>query len=548
MFPGEMQGFPRMIKAFWRTESGFFLGIWVFFMVVGRDRLFRDPGTFWHTVVGRRILSSGHFLETDPFSFTCAGKPWIPHQWLGECLMGALDGIGGLDMLLLTTATVLAALYTWVAHRLLRCGLHWLPTVFLTMLTIAASANHLHVRPHISTIAFLGLTFGWLCDFETGRIGLGRFCWLIPLDWIWSNMHGGVVGGLLTMALAVGGWSGARLLGLDSPIVRPRQAFFFFLIIAACALLIPLNPYGLRLPGAWLEIMRSPVVARLIEEHAALDFRGPVGWLVLFLGLIYVGTLASVRPWRPRVTWLIPLFWLYETVTRVRHSPLFSITAVLAMAEMLPYTRLAALLARPGRDLFQLSRVASGQWSVVSEDGRTGGQRAVDSGSRSVDSRGALIPVGLVLLALLLQAAGVRAPIVGHGWVKLDHTHWPVELLPELRQAEQDHPEGSRIFNDLLYGGFLIYYAPSLKIFIDDRCELYGDDLLMRFSEAMQSNPQHIDRWQELYGFPYALVATGTPFDHYLGQARRWTLVKQMDTAALYKLKSPGADLEKESN
>src|SRR3954447_6687083 len=106
-----MQGFPRMIKRFWRPETGFFLGIWLFFMVAGRDRLFHDPGTFWHTVVGRRILSSGYFFDTDPFSFTCAGKPWIPHQWLGECLMGALDSFGGLDTLLLATATALAALY-----------------------------------------------------------------------------------------------------------------------------------------------------------------------------------------------------------------------------------------------------------------------------------------------------------------------------------------------------------------------------------------------------------------------------------------------------
>ena len=125
------------------------------------------------------------------------------------------------------------------------------------------------------------------------------------------------------------------------------------MLIAACGLTFVVNPYGLRLPQVWLEIMRSPVVARLIEEHAPLDARSPDGLLILFFALVYLGILASVRPWRPRVTWLLPLFWLYETVTRVRHSPLFSITAALAMAEMLPHTRLAALLARPGRDLFQ---------------------------------------------------------------------------------------------------------------------------------------------------------------------------------------------------
>ena len=151
---------------FWRTETGFFLGIWLFFMAVGKSRLFRDPGTFWHVAAGRRIFSTGQFIRTDSFSFTFAGKPWVAYEWLAECLMAVVDGLGGLDMLLVATATLLALIYTWVAHRLLRSGLHWLPTLLVTAVTVAASANHLHVRPHISTIGFLGLTFGWLCDFE----------------------------------------------------------------------------------------------------------------------------------------------------------------------------------------------------------------------------------------------------------------------------------------------------------------------------------------------------------------------------------------------
>ena len=302
-------GIHLVVRRFWRAETGFYIGIWLFFTVMGRSRLFRDPGTFWHTVAGRRILDSGVFSDTDAFSFTFAGKTWIPHQWLGECLMAVLDGIGGLDMLLLATATVLAGLYTWAAHRLLKSGLHWLPAAFLTMLTVAVSANHLHVRPHISTILFLGLTFGWLCDFEAGRIGVGRLFRLIPIFWVWSNMHGGALGGLATMVLALAGWCVYRLAGLESPIERPRQAILVVLLIAACGLTFVVNPYGLHLPLVWLEIMRSPVVARLIQEHAPLDPRGLGGWLVLLFGLIYAATLASVRPWRPLVTWLIPLVW-----------------------------------------------------------------------------------------------------------------------------------------------------------------------------------------------------------------------------------------------
>lgn len=529
-----------MLKRFWRMETGFFLGMWLFFMVAGRSQMFRDPGTFWHTAAGRQVLSTGYLIDTDPFSFTFAGKPWVAYEWLGECIMAFLDDFRGLDTLLLATASVLAGLYTWAAHRLLKSGLHWLPAVLLTMLTVAVSANHLHVRPHISTILFLGLIFGWLCDFEAGRIGLGRLFWLVPVFWAWSNMHGGVLGGLVTIVLALAGWCVYRLAGLESPIERPRQAIVVVLLIAACGLTFVVNPYGLRLPIVWLEIMRSPVVARLIEEHAPLVFRSPAGLMILLLGLIYASALASVRPWRPRVTWLIPLSWFCQAVLRVRHSPLFAITAALALAEMLPHTRLAVFLARPGRDLFQFRPDALGG-PVPSREDKTptsvaSCQLPVASSWLRLDWRSALLPAGVILLAAVLQATGVRAPILGRGWVQLDPKHWPVELLPELRQAEREHPEGTRIFNDFLYGGFLIYYTPGLKVFIDDRCEVYGDDWLMQFSEAMRSHPERIDRWQETYGFPYALVARGTAFDRYLGQSRRWSVVKQTGTATLYEI------------
>src|SRR5205807_2947862 len=103
-----------MLKRYWRPDTGIFLGLWLGLMIAGRSGLFHDPGTFWHTVVGDRLLSSRHLIYADSFSFTFAGRPWIPHQWLGECLMALVHRLDGLDSLLLASVTVLAGLYTWV--------------------------------------------------------------------------------------------------------------------------------------------------------------------------------------------------------------------------------------------------------------------------------------------------------------------------------------------------------------------------------------------------------------------------------------------------
>jgi hypothetical protein len=80
------------------------------------------------------MLDTGTILQSDPFSFTTAGQPWVAHQWLGECVMALLDRLGGLNALVIAAVTLLAGLYTWLALRLIRAGLHWSLSVLLVAL------------------------------------------------------------------------------------------------------------------------------------------------------------------------------------------------------------------------------------------------------------------------------------------------------------------------------------------------------------------------------------------------------------------------------
>src|SRR5438094_250283 len=246
------QVFRSLIARFWRPETGIFLLLCLVLMVGGRSRLFRDPGTFWHTRVGEQLLSTRQWIVHDPFSFTAEqlfpGDNWLPHQWLGECLMALVHRLQGLDSLLFASVTLLAALYTWIAHRLIRSGLHWAVASSVTALAVAAGASHFHVRPHLSTLVFFGMTCAFLNDFEMGRIGLRRLFWLVPAYVLWTNLHGGVIGGLASMFLVFAGWTAAKLVRAPSPISRWRQSGLLAMLLAACGLAAFVNPYGWRLP------------------------------------------------------------------------------------------------------------------------------------------------------------------------------------------------------------------------------------------------------------------------------------------------------------
>jgi hypothetical protein len=519
-----------MLKRYWRPETGIFLGIWLAMIIGGRSQLFRDPGTFWHTRVGEQMLYTHQLVERDTFSCTFADQPWISHQWLGECLMALVHAIDGLDSLLLATVTLLAGLYTWVAHRLIRAGLHWSLATAVVVLTMAASSSHFHIRPHLITIVLLGWTMAWLCDFEAGRITLRRLFWLVPLYVLWSNVHGGMLGGLCTMILALAGWCTAWLLGRETPVGSPRQAVLFCVLIVSCGLAALVNPYGLRLPQVWLAIMHSPRLNEIIQEHARLDPWRADGALVLLLGLFYLVVLAGIWPRWPRVTWLLPLPWLGLACTGIRHAPLFAITAALALADLLPYTCWARWMARPGSDLFQFPKE-----EPVGERPRR-------------DWRPALLPILIVFTAIFLQLWRAPVPILGHGWARLDTSYWPAEsrdgdeMFAALSGCQYTQPEGTPIFNELTYGGFLIYYTPNYRVFIDDRCELYGNEpkyrreLLLRYDQAMRDDPAQIDRWADDFRLRFALVRTGSPADDHLRQAGSgWHLECETETASFYR-------------
>ena len=479
-------------------------------LVVGRTRLLADPDTFWHIVVGRQIISSGNFMRTDPFTFTFSGQPWCAHQWLGECGMAVIEGCAGFDGLVVATCIMLAALYAWAGSRLIRNGLHWLVAVLVISLAMTASSYSYLVRPHVCTMVLLGISFGILCDFEQGKIRLQSIWWLLPLFVLWSNIHGGVLGGIATLTLAVLGWTTMKWMGKPSPIRDLRDAANLFALVAACCAGTLLNPYGLDTPRTWLKIMQSDL-PNLIIEHAPLDPASPEGRMVLLFAAGYLIFLLGTLPTFPRVTWLLPVVWLYLTWTRIRHGPLFAIVATIAFADLLLYSRCTALLEK--RKFFT---------------------------RRPAQAEPSLFPFGTVVVVVIAMfGAAVCTKSIGAlaganwSWSRPDPEIWPQELLSDLKQLELPSVSTARIFNEQKFGGFLIYNTPGLRVFIDGRCELFGDKFMNAYVDAQQ-RPEAIEEWSDRYGFNVALTRTNSSFDQIFTKSVDWHTVRKTAIATLY--------------
>jgi hypothetical protein len=129
--------------------------------------------------------------------------------------------------------------------------------------------------------------------------------------------------------------------------------------------------------------------------------------------------------------------------------------------------------------------------------------------------------------------------VIGSGWALHSPKHWPVEILDALKAHEPKPGEPNHIFNDYSDGGFIIYHTPGYKVFVDDRCEVFGGPWLVDFVKAGQKNTADaMARWQTTYGaFDFALTRTGTGFDDYFKTEPGWECVKRGEIAAFYRRK-----------
>jgi len=500
-----------------------FLVLWLMLSGAGRRGFLQDPGTFWHVATGERMLTTGSVLRTDPFGVASFGKPWIPMQWLAELGMAWLYRLGKLDALVAFSAVLQAVLYAALARHLLRSGVGAALALALVALALAMSSHHFIARPHLFTILFTALTQACLSSWEEGEARSQRHLFCLPVCiLLWTNLHGGALGGVAMLSLtALGVLLGARF-GLKQARARRRDLAKLLAVCGMSCLVTLVNPFFTALPRTWLTLTSSRVLPLLIKEHRAPHFDSLGEVLFALTGVLYLALLAGVprRAWR--VTWFLPLAWFVLGTRSVRHLPLFAITAMIVLPQLLAecgwFRRVASRSS-----LLALTRRATEREPYL----------------------GLWLPALLVLVSsLTLEASSVRLPVVGAGWAEPSRDVLPMDMLAALSRAARARPEGSGILNEMSQGGFLMLYEPRLRVFIDDRWEVHGDATFMRYVRASNRDPAELVAWARQLHIDLALAPHDSLLFTFLSQAADWTLLMRGENTSLFEFRSGAAALQ----
>lgn len=285
--------------------------------VLGSSKtIFNDGDVSWHIATGQWILDHHSIPHFDPFSFTWAGKPWVPIEWLAEVVYAfAFRSFGYAGIAALVTAALIAlhAIVYFNASRWLRAPV--LPIVAMDLVLIPM----LLARPHLLSWPLFAF-WTWLMLKARARDRAPPLAAALLMT-LWANLHGGFVFGLFL----AGAFGLEALVQSDDKRRALRQWLVFGL---ACALAIFINGNGIAGVLQPLEFTHLHMLPLIDEWRPSSPKVTP-----FFFGVLAI-TLALVVWKRPRlswVRWLLMGSFLGLALLQVRHQAMFAILSAMVL-------------------------------------------------------------------------------------------------------------------------------------------------------------------------------------------------------------------------
>ena len=384
-----------------------------------------DPDIWWHLHDAQYLVESHSLILSDMYSFTVPGHAWMNHEWLAELpyyFAWRAFGLGGVNAV---AFTCLILIFFGILYLCYRESAHYKASVVATCLVVFLGSVSFGPRT---------ILFGYLC-LVLLLIILQRFrqlgrapLWLVPLLFcIWVNIHGSWSLGILLLSIIIaaglvkGEWG---LIYSEQWSASERNKLLLTWVASVCALFI--NPYGYRLVFYPLDLaFRQKLNIEHVAEWVSVNFHDLRGKLVIVLLIVLlVGALIRPRRWSLAELGLV-LFALYSGLTYIRFLFLVSIVIAPVLAKMFDF---------------------------------------VPPYHRELDTP----VINSFVIAMMIAAMAYFWPRDAQlqEWVA---GQYPTQAVSYL----ETHPPDGAILNFYLWGGYLNWRDPRLKVFVDSRVDIF---------------------------------------------------------------------------
>ncbi len=284
--------------------------------------------------------------------------------------------------------------------------------------------------------------------------------WLPLIFFLWVNLHIQFIYGLFLVGLLMSTTVAQRIaehFGIAPAfLLRPRlPAPAMIGIFAACVLATLLGPNFYHPYVAVIEYSKAKFAYNVIIELQPLSFRGSSNYFELLLtafGFFAVGWRKKIDPFK---------------------LALLTICSVVAYRTM----RDAWFIAIPAAAC--IADCPANEEELATPASDTSGNREPDPSLSWVELLGVAAAVAVLLFVI---ARGTD--FTQRGIDRAISSEYPVNAVNFLRQNPQPGP----LYNNLGWGGFLMWYMPDFPVAIDGRNDLYGDQLDQLFYASQNAD------------------------------------------------------------
>jgi hypothetical protein len=380
----------------------------------------------WMTLAaGREVVRHG-IPHHDHLTVWSLGARWTDQQWLAQVVWYAVDQLGGLRLVGIAGALVVAATFAsaMAASRLL--GATARSTFLVAFLALFVAPWSWQVRAQALALPLYVWTV-WLAA-DHARRPSRRILTALPLLVVWANVHGSVLLGAAVVTLAASVVAGRA---------RTRRALAGAVGLAAASWLCALaTPYGTDIVRYYRLMLVDPPFADLVQEW---DRTTPGGLTALFF--VLAGVVVVLASWQRRRLHLFDLLVLAVTLA-----------GALQAIRGIVWFSLAAIVLVPN---------------------------ALDGAIRRPDE----VKLPRANLALAAVAVGATAVVVGvvaakpQSWFQ---HRWPTAAVEAVRAAGAD----ARVLASDRHADWLLWRLPGLRgrLAYDVRFELYPRSRIVALS------------------------------------------------------------------
>lgn len=402
-----------------RSYNFLWLGIALFPLLIIAVLLPIQPHDYWwYLRLGKDVLENGAVPVVDTYSSIQAGQPIVYQSWLSAVFLWLAYKTGAIPLTIFLVAVLIGITYAMLWLLMREGGIGPRLATLLTLLAGLSGSNNWGVRPQLFAyplfLAVLWLLLKWQSRKQ-------KFLWLlVPLSWAWANLHGSFILFFILVGIAfVFGTSDKKKL--------------FWIALAALAITL-INPRGLILWQSVIGTFTSPGIRDLSPEwlpplNQGWQMNIFFAWLILLVPLA-----AFARRRLSAFEWILFLAFTWLALTGIRYViwDLFIVSTLTAF--LMPEFIVQKL------DQIQDAKIPSLNFALGS----------------------------IFLLMPLMLLPGLRESWWKESPPAID-PHTPVAAADWLNQR----PElPGPMWNDVVFGSYLIHAAPSSPVWIDTRIQV----------------------------------------------------------------------------